>query len=150
VATISRLPTLLAASARAAALALGVPSAANAATPGASALSAGSMIQVVLGLAVVLAMVLAAAWLLKRFSAVPGGGSGLIRIIGGAPVGQRERVILVEIAGTWLVLGVAPGAVRTLHTMPKSEFAPMAQVAAAADIGFAGWLRRIMDERKHA
>ena len=33
-------------------------------------------------------------------------------------VGQRERVVVVEVGGSWLVLGVAPGQVRALHTLP--------------------------------
>lgn len=149
-ALIARIPSLPRACVLACALLLGAPGAAGAAAPGGDAVSVGGIVQLVLGLAVVLAMVGAAAWLLKRFSAVPGAGSGLIRIIGGAPVGQRERVVLVELAGTWLLLGVAPGQVRTLHTMPKTEFVPAADVATAADMSFAGWLRRVMEQRKHA
>jgi flagellar protein FliO/FliZ len=33
-------------------------------------------------------------------------------------VGQRERVVVVEIGDDWLVLGVAAGQVRALHTLP--------------------------------
>jgi flagellar protein FliO/FliZ len=116
---------------------------------GGSALSAGSVVQVVVGLAVVLALVGAAAWLLKRYSGLRGTGSGLIRIVGGAAVGQRERIVLVEIGGTWLLVGVAPGQVRALHTMPRTEsaIAPGAPTAPAADAGFAAWLRRIAEKR---
>jgi len=116
--------------------------------PAASAVPAGSVFQVVAGLAVVLALVGAAAWLLKRFSGLRGTGSGLIRIVGGAAVGQRERVVLVEVGATWLLLGVAPGQVRTLHTMPKNESAA-APDAPPADLGFSGWLRRMSEKRKH-
>ena len=120
----------------------------------ASAVSAGSVVQVVAGLAVVLALVGAAAWLLKRFSALRGTGSGLIRIVGGAAVGQRERIVLVEIGGTWRLVGVAPGQVRTLHTMPRTESAesataPGAPTPAPADAGFATWLRRMTEKRNH-
>jgi len=150
-----RLCSSVAASALASALLLGAQhaTATGAAAPGGAAgLSAGGILQVVLGLAFVLALVGAAAWLLKRFSGMPGTGSGLIRIIGGAAVGQRERVVLVEVAGTWLLLGVAPGQVRTLHTMPKSEIAaaPDAPAPVPADTSFAGWLRRVTERRKHA
>mgnify|MGYP001589086303 FL=1 len=119
----------------------------------ASAVPAGSVVQVVVGLAAVLALVGAAAWLLKRFSALRGTGSGLIRIVGGAAVGQRERIVLVEVGGTWLLVGVAPGQVRTLHTMPRSEsaIAPGAPTPAPAptDAGFANWLRRMTEKRNH-
>jgi len=36
-------------------------------------------------------------------------------------VGQRERVVVVEIGGQWLVLGVAAGQVRALHTLPAQN-----------------------------
>ncbi len=116
-----------------------------------SAVVAGSVVQVVVGLAAVLALVIAAAWLLKRFSSLGGTSSGLIRIVGGAAVGQRERIVLVEVGGTWLLVGVAPGQVRTLHTMPRSESAvtPEAAAPAPADTAFSTWLRRITEKRKH-
>ncbi len=117
----------------------------------ASAMPAGSVVQVVLGLAAVLALVGAAAWLLKRFSPLRGTASGLIRVIGGAAVGQRERVVLVEVGGTWLLVGVAPGQVRALHTMPRTEsaIAPGPPTPALAEAGFATRLRRMMEKRNH-
>jgi flagellar protein FliO/FliZ len=114
-----------------------------------AAVSTGGYLQMVLGLAVVLGLVGAAAWLLKRLSALPGTGAGLIRVIGAAAVGQRERVVLVEVGETWLLLGVAPGQVRRLHTMPKTESAVPAAGNAPADQGFSIWLRRMMDRRGH-
>ena len=148
---ILRIRTPLPASALACALLLGAHSASGAAAPGSAAASAGGIAQVVFGLVVVLALVAAAAWLLKRFAGMPGTASGLIRIIGGAAVGQRERVVLVEVAGTWLLLGVAPGQVRTLHTMPKTEIAAAPEAPAPLpNMNFAGWLRRVMEQRKHA
>jgi len=131
-------------------------SAAAAAPPGdaAPALSAGSIIQLVAGLAVVLALVVAAARLLQRFSALRGTGSGLIRIIGGAAVGQRERVVLVEFGDTWLLLGVASGQVRALHAMPRAQSAPAVGATAIApavpDTGFPAWLRRMTEKRDRA
>jgi len=56
----------------------------------AAGVPAGGILQVVAGLAAVLALVGAGAWLLKRFSGLRGGGSGLIRIVGGAALGSRR------------------------------------------------------------
>lgn len=114
----------------------------------ASAVRVGSVLQIVVGLAAVLALVGAAAWLLKRFSGIRGTGPGLIRVVAGAAVGQRERVVLVEVGGTWLLLGVAPGQVRTLHTMPKTESAALPEAPQAADQGFANRLRRLLEKRQ--
>jgi flagellar protein FliO/FliZ len=41
-----------------------------------------------------------------------------VRTVGGVSLGGKERVAVVEIGDTWLVLGAAPGSVRLLHTLP--------------------------------
>ena len=132
-------------------LALRLDTAVAAAPPAgaAAALPAGSVVQVVVGLAAVLALVGAAAWLLKRFSGLRGTGAGLIRIVGAAAVGQRERIVLVEVGSTWLLVGVAPGQVRALHTMPKTESAVVPEAPEPADRGFASWLRRMSEKHNH-
>ena len=124
--------------------------AAAAPTAGAgSALPAGSIVQVVLGLAAVLALVAGLAWLLKGFSSLRGAGTGPIRIVGGAAVGQRERIVLVEVGSTWLLVGVAPGQVRALHAMTKTESAAAPAAAEPAGQGFASRLRRMLEQRNH-
>ncbi len=103
------------------------------------------MLQMFFALLFVLAMLIAAAWLLKRYTVqqkIPGGA---IRVVAGAAVGQRERVVLVEIGDTWLVLGVAPGQVSALHTMPKMEASEAED--RKADSGFQTWLRQILEKR---
>lgn len=118
-----------------------------AASPGV-AVSFGSALQVALGLAVVLTMVAGAAWLIKRLGVVPGGGTGIVRVVGGAAVGQRERVVLVEINGTWIVVGVAPGHVTSLLTMAKPADAP-ADASPPASAAFASWLKQTLEKRGH-
>jgi flagellar protein FliO/FliZ len=113
----------------------------------APAVSAGSVLQMVLGLAVVLGLVLALSWIVRRLGLPGAGPSGTIKVIAGAPVGQRERVVLVEIAGTWLVVGVAPGRVSALHTMPRAEL-QQAPPAAPGTAPFAEWLKRMMEQRR--
>jgi len=113
-------------------------------------MSAGSMLQFALGLAIVLGLIVAAGWFMKRFSIGPS-ASGLVRVVAGAAVGQRERVVVVEIGETWMVLGVAPGRVNTLHTMPRGEVAAAGtqQTPAALNpAAFAGWLKETMEKRR--
>ena len=103
------------------------------------------MMQMFFGLLLVLAVLLAAAWLLKRYTfqqKIPGGE---IRVIAGAAVGQRERVVLVEIGETWLVVGVAPGQVNALCTLPRREIP--ARAPDLADGKFPAWLRQFMEKR---
>ncbi len=119
-------------------------------TANVSPVSDGSMLQVMLGLAVVLAVIAATAWLLKRFGGMARGPASVVKVIGGSAVGQRERVVLVEVGDTWLVIGVAPGHVTALHSMPKGE--PTASTSEhmahpAGDARFSAWFKQVMEKR---
>lgn len=85
------------------------------------AVSSGSILQVIISLVLVLVAVVLVAWMLKRMNLAQQGGSGLLKVVGGVAIGQRERVVLVEIDDTWLVVGVGPGQIRTLHTLAKPQ-----------------------------
>lgn len=87
----------------------------------ASPVSAGGIFQIFFGLVVVLATVALVAWLLKRLAPGHISAGGALKLVGGIAVGPKERVVVVEVGDTWLVLGVAPGQVRSLHQMPKIE-----------------------------
>lgn len=81
-------------------------------------IGAGAVLQTLVGLAVVIALVFACAWLARRLGLQPSARGQLVRTVGGVSLGGKERVAVVEIGDTWLVLGASPGSVRLLHTMP--------------------------------
>jgi flagellar protein FliO/FliZ len=56
-----------------------------------------------------LVLLVGSLWLLKRLTAVRGPASGMMRVVAATAVGGRERVVILEVGSTWLVLGVAPG-----------------------------------------
>lgn len=82
---------------------------------------AGSVFQVFVGLVFVLLLIVATGWLTRRFGIGRGAAGSLLNVVGSAPVGTRERVVVVELGETWLVVGVAPGSVNVLATLPKGE-----------------------------
>ncbi len=86
-----------------------------------SVVSTGGMIKITLSLFLVLAAIVAVAWLLKRMNVAQQGRGNLLKVIGTVAVGQRERVVLIEINETWLLVGVGPGQIRTLHTLVKDD-----------------------------
>lgn len=90
-----------------------------AASPSAWAAGAASGVAgMLLSLVLILGLFVLAAWLIKRY--LPQAGrAGPVKVIGATMVGPRERVVVVEVEDTWLVLGVGGGQVRTLHTLPK-------------------------------
>jgi flagellar protein FliO/FliZ len=107
----------------------------------------GSLLQVIFGLAVVLALLIGGLYLLKRLQLPRGAGASLLRVVAGTAVGPRERVAVIEIEDTWLVVGVAPGRVNMLHSLPRGRLAEQpAPVAGAEDFG--KWLRQVMERRR--
>jgi flagellar protein FliO/FliZ len=112
-----------------------------------AAVGAGSMLQFGLGLAIVLGLIVAAGWFMKRFS-IGATAAGTLKVVAGTAVGQRERVVVVEIGDTWMVLGVAPGRVNALHTMPRGTVTATTQAQpAGTPAAFAAWLKEKMEKR---
>ena len=103
---------------------------------------AGGMLQAAFGMIVVVGLIFLCAWLARRLGVQRFGGGDTIKVISSASLGQRERVVVVEISGTWLVLGVSPQQINPLHTMPAQPSTPSAQGTAAIPvIAFAQRLR---------
>lgn len=116
--------------------------------PPPSAITSGSILQVVFSLLLVLAAVVLVAWILKRINLPQQGAGSLLKVIGGVAVGQRERIVLLEVNDTWLVVGVAPGQVNTLHSMPKAALSvPHADTPPGTDGKFQGWLKQMIEKR---
>ena len=78
--------------------------------------AAAQAVQVVVGLCVVLGMIVAAAWVARRLQAIRPQGSGHIRIIEGMALGTRDKLLLVEVDGRRVLLGLSPGRIATLHS----------------------------------
>ncbi len=97
--------------------ALPVPALAEPSAP--PVIGAGTLLQVALALALVLALVAGAAWALRRVGGAPAGGTGAVRVLGGVALGTRERAVLVQVGETQLLVGVAPGRVQTLHVLER-------------------------------
>ncbi len=75
---------------------------------------------VVASLLLILGGFVLVAWLVRRWMP-QGAQAGLVKVVGATSVGPRERVVVVEVDNTWLVLGVGGGQVRFLHTMNKPQ-----------------------------
>lgn len=109
-----------------------------------------SLLQLVLGFLLVLGLLFATLWLLKKISVPRGATGGVIRVVSGAAVGPRERVVVVDVVGKRLVVGVAPGSVSLLSEQPlPPEAEPLGAPTGgnAAIPEFARWLQRTLDRR---
>lgn len=108
------------------------------------------MLQIIFSLLLVLAVIVLVARLLKRMNLVQAGTGNLLRVVGGVAIGQRERIVLVEVEDTWLVVGVGPGQIRTLHTLPRQETPQSGSAAAnpmSAQTKFASLLSSVIQVR---
>uniref|UniRef100_UPI0035C6A9F8 flagellar biosynthetic protein FliO n=1 Tax=Serratia quinivorans TaxID=137545 RepID=UPI0035C6A9F8 len=88
--------------------------------PATPALPAGSVLtQVSTALGGILLLILLAGWLFRRLGFAPQArNSKLLNLRASCQVGQRERVVMVEVDNTLLVLGVTAQQITPLHTMP--------------------------------
>lgn len=84
-------------------------------TPG----SGVDIVKVLGGLLIVVGAIGFTAWLMGKFSRMQTRTQSVIQVVGGVNVGNRERVVVVEVAGQWLVVGVANGQVSQLANLAK-------------------------------
>ncbi|MDA8127074.1 MAG: flagellar biosynthetic protein FliO [Betaproteobacteria bacterium] len=116
------------------------------AAPAPAVSAAGSLFQVFVGLVAVLLLIAATAWVAKRFGVTRPGAPGVLQVIGSASVGARERVVVVEVGESWLVMGVAPGRVNALATLPRGEAPPPS--APALNASFAAGLQALLEKSR--
>ncbi len=102
------------------------PFAAPSVTTSAAPSGIASLGQVTLALALVLAVIFVAAWLLRRMRGLGKTGTGALDVIADLPVGQKERAVLIRVGTTQVLIGVAPGRVTTLHVLPEPVALPPA------------------------
>jgi len=107
-------------------------------------ISMTSLWQLTLGMLLVLALIAGIAWLLKRTGRFQIGAGGGLRILGGLSMGARERVVLLQVGETQLLVGVAPGRVQTLHVLEQ----PLPAAASQSGAGFAEQLGRFLKKEQ--
>lgn len=99
-----------------------------------------NVLQIITYLVLVIFLIIGSAWLFRRYGRINSAANGELKIVSGLSVGQRERILLVEMGGIRLLLGVAPGHVQTLHVL-DGEFPVKDQ-----DVEQESFVSRINDE----
>lgn len=127
-------------------LASSLAAASDAASPG---LGFASYLQAGLALALIVAALASTAWMVRKLAGGKGFGQGGMKVIGGVALGPRERIILVEIGEDWLVIGIVPGQIRTLHRMSKGHPMIPDESANGAEKPFAQWLKTVTERRQN-
>jgi flagellar protein FliO/FliZ len=101
-----------------------VPNGPGGATPGTHPVEGPSFTPMVVALLVVLGLMAAVLWVLRRTGLAPRpGGTQPMRLVSQLSLGPRERVVIVEVADRWLLLGVGTAGIARLGFVPKGETA---------------------------
>ena len=105
-----------------------------------SGVPTGGLLQMALSLVVVLTLIFAITWLVKRFNLATPRASRAMAIVDELTLGPRERLLLVRVGESQVLLGVGAGGVVALTPLPAAIVVP----PATPDGGFAARLRDIM------
>ncbi len=93
--------------------------AAKAAPVGQHAPATPGMFGAVMALLMVLALIVGLGWLLKRLPGSSFRQAEGLKVVASLNVGAKERVVVVEVNGQQLLLGVTAGGISTLHQLPE-------------------------------
>lgn len=107
-----------------------------------SPLGGGALLETLAGLLFVILLIFALGWLLRRFGRHTLAGKGDISVVAGVSLGPRERVVLLQVGDTRLLVGVAPGRVQTLHVLAPEEASEVPPAEA-----FSGTLEQVQEEK---
>ncbi|MET0103273.1 MAG: flagellar biosynthetic protein FliO [Sedimenticola sp.] len=86
-----------------------------------SPIDGGLFFETAMGLVLVVGLIFALAWLVRKFGHLPMQGKGMVEVLGGVSLGPRERAVVVKVGETRLLVGVAPGRVQTLHVLDDGD-----------------------------
>ncbi|MCP4041722.1 MAG: flagellar biosynthetic protein FliO [Gammaproteobacteria bacterium] len=106
-------------------------------------IDSGKVIQIILGLVLVLLVIGGLTWFLRHVMRFQPTVGGQLQILGGLSMGPRERVVLLKVGDTQMLLGVSPGRIQTLHVLDK-PVVETPEVATLPDSGFSRHLSRFL------
>ncbi len=112
-------------------------------------ISSTSYIQATIALGVIVALLVGAAWLVKKLSGGREFGQGGVKIVGGVVLGPRERVVLLEVGQERLVIGIVPGQIRTLHRLAAPDQSSESTKESMPEKPFKYWLKNFTEQRKN-
>ena len=97
------------------------------------------------GLILVVVVIFALAWLVKKFNLAQQSHGGLIKIVAGVSIGTRDRIVLLQVGEEQILVGLTPGRIEKLHTL--AEPLKPAGESPAASTSFAQKINRLMGDR---
>lgn len=99
--------------------ALADTAAAPAATPLAGSGIGGQLVQLLLGLLLVVGLIFALAWVMRRVQQFGPRGGQVIKLVASQALGPRDRLLLVQVGGEQILLGISAGRISPLHVLKE-------------------------------
>lgn len=109
-----------------------------------SVVNTGSFVQMVFGLVFVIVAIIVLAWLTKKLGGIQRSYGAPMKVIGTLNLGNREKVVVVEIGGTQMVLGVTTTNVQKIHVFDEPVFEIENKEAEVASGSFAMKLQQML------
>ncbi len=82
---------------------------------------AGQIIKMAIGLVIVLVMIFVLAWLARNYMGFNPSSNASLKPLAGVLVGQKERVVLLQVGERQILIGVAPGQINLLHVIDRGD-----------------------------
>jgi len=79
-----------------------------------------TLLQVVAALVVTLGLVFACAFAVRRFGGIGVRSGQLIQVLSAAPIGSRERIVLIKVHDRQMLVGVTTASITPLHVFDAS------------------------------
>jgi flagellar protein FliO/FliZ len=86
----------------------------------------GELLKLVVALGVTIGLFYALALFMKRMQVGTGRSGNLITVLAALPLGGKEKLWVVEVAGEKLLVGTSPGNVSCLHVLAPASYASTA------------------------
>ncbi|WP_454255329.1 flagellar biosynthetic protein FliO [Pseudomonas sp. Marseille-Q8238] len=93
--------------------------AAQVATPLATSNIGGQLVQLLLGLLLVIGLIFVLAWVMRRVQQIGPRSGQVIKLVASQALGPRDRLLLVEVGGEQLLLGLSAGRITPLHVLKE-------------------------------
>lgn len=82
-------------------------------------LSTSYLMKLTGGLLLVVAVIFILAWLVKRLNLTQHSQNSALKVVAGLSLGTRDRIVVLQVGGEQVLLGLTPGRIEKLHTLAE-------------------------------
>ncbi|NOX26666.1 MAG: flagellar biosynthetic protein FliO [Gammaproteobacteria bacterium] len=102
-----------------------------------------NILQMLAGLAFVIILILLLGWFYRRFGTIGTNNNSDFRIVASLSMGQRERVVMLQVGHHQILLGVGPGHVEKIHVFDE----PVIKESNSSGGSFSDSLAKVISQR---